>query len=57
MTVEKALQMIDNILAQVSLRRDEHMNVQQAMGIIKSAVHGNSNGASAKTPLEEPKEG
>ena len=38
MTVEKALQMIDNILAQVSLRRDEHMNVQQAMAVIRSAT-------------------
>lgn len=38
MTVEKALTMIDNILAQVNLSRDGHMNVQQAMGVIKQAT-------------------
>jgi len=38
MPVEKALQMIDNILAQVSLSRDAHKSVQEAMAVIKQAT-------------------
>lgn len=36
--VAKAVTLVDNILAQVSLRRDEHRNVQDAMAVIKQAT-------------------
>lgn len=38
MTVEEALQMLDNICAQVSLNREGHMKLQQALNVVRSKI-------------------
>lgn len=38
MTPEEALQMIDNVLAQVSLNRPQHEQLMQAVEIVRAAI-------------------
>lgn len=46
MTKQEAIQLIDNVLAQVSLPREGHVKLQQAMEVIKSL----------EQKVEEPKQ-
>ena len=38
MTVTEALKLIDNVCAQVSLNRDGHVKIQEALRIVRDAV-------------------
>lgn len=55
MTPEQALSILDNVVAQVSMNRENHFRAQQAAEILKKLIKDTANQGTAKK-VEFPRE-